>query len=74
MSTHQVKKESKLQSKNKFKKAPPWRRVIWESLTALIIGVAFAFLLPQIVGEEFSTRGKAKLYAPFAGQYGVTRI
>lgn len=69
MSAQQEKKESKLQSRNKFKKTPPWRRVIWESLTALIIGVVFAFLLPQIVGEEFSTRGKAKLYAPFAGQY-----
>jgi CHASE2 domain-containing sensor protein len=44
-------------------------RILWESVIALCIGVACAFLIPRIVGEEFATRGKARLYAPFAGYH-----
>lgn len=46
---------------------PLCRRVLLESATALLIGIVLAFLWPKIVGEEFATRGHARLYAPFAG-------
>lgn len=55
-------------------KKSPWQRIVLESLTALCIGVILAFLWPKIVGEELSTRGHARLYAPFAGElYGAAK-
>lgn len=49
-------------------------RIALESGTALCIGVILAFLWPKIVGEELSTRGHARLYAPFAGElYGAAK-
>ncbi|MFL9879180.1 CHASE2 domain-containing protein [Herbaspirillum rhizosphaerae] len=49
-----------------------FRRIALESATALCIGILLAFLWPKIVGEEFSTRSNARIYAPFTGKlYGA---
>ena len=58
---------------NVIKKAIPLRllfkRTALESATALCVGILLAFLWPKIVGEEFSTRSNARLYAPFAAEW-----
>lgn len=50
---------------------PLLKRIALESATALCVGLLLAFIWPKVVGEEFSTRGHARLYAPFSGfMYG----
>ena len=50
---------------------PLFKRIALESVTALCVGFLLAFLWPKIVGEEFSTRSNARIYAPFLGErYG----
>jgi len=45
------------------------KRTALESLTALCVGILLAFLWPKLVGEEFSTRSNARLYAPFPAEW-----
>lgn len=50
------------------------KRILLESLLALITGCILALLLQWLVGEEFATREQARVYAPIAGaEYGNGR-
>lgn len=44
----------------------PWNLAL-EVATAIAIGVCMAGFIQMVVGEEFATRGYARVYAPFAG-------
>lgn len=51
--------------------AKPPRRIVLESLLALLVGFGLAFAVHELFGEEFATRQQAKAFAPFAGNaYG----
>ena len=51
-----------------------FKRILFECGLALCTGCSLAFFLQWLVGEEFSTREQARVYAPIAGaQYGQGR-